>query len=1621
MPNYIKSHSNFVLKSRHQDVKDGTVFERDITTIGGVNQFSRGQTPIYRSNNFIITVRNDGRPSNEYNTTKWKENEEGEVWTLQTISGMVSDYEDDNDTKIVLKQDYYDFRDFAYYGSLTELFRASVTDIMKRFPGELFVTDTNAYYTVRENQDFNKVEENEILGGKDYFLVSNPFGINLHAMNKPSNADDLKYFADGGYENYQVKLGGKGKWEDIDGWEVKYSDPCDYSCTCEKIKAKLYTLISSQDGDSVKIGTYDQDTCVVDISASTSEEWIRNIRFMPNGDILATVDENTSTADSRTATITINGTAVDDDDPSCSIEAVITQSRFVPDCKCDEALQVSGDKVISYKRSETPLQIGSYTADTSVCMPQVSVTVNADWLTITSQDNTPILATVDENTSTADSRTATITVSGITTDGKICSRIFNLIQNKKACSCDDATLKVNGETTPFDATGETNVQIGSYTFDSDCISITSVTCVSNWVHILSDTATTIMAKIDKNSSSERQATVSVEGTLSNGTPCSKTFEITQEQAICDCDTLHIGEYNGTNSLLGNTRNSIRQNPKNVTRGSEDENVEPEDRKKELRRRAAKITITTNSGSSYDIYAYLGDDGMIIYLSKDSGLHIRPHSSFLNTFYNDCNTFERLLVNEDSGYKATFSVIRENEDGYYREFVPFQFPIGAGGYNLDVESYGFDAYTKKMVEIGEYYDENFSDNLWRSMTHEAIKNFDWTYTREYVEGDAEEYIFGGQRIQKALRIFAREFDEILSYINNIRNINRVTYDERGNIPDYFLTDVLENEGWDVKLVYPYELTEYYYDENGEKQKAPDDEWSEGDTKNCNGQLNNAVVISGETVHITRDFSQNSNNKTIPYTNMMVGDGTETGYFVICGNDTGATKIDTPCCYLNENKKAHYTFIKAGDETTYYDANAFSGKGAIKNRIKSYLNEKEWTYQEVNNEFLRRLKLNSRYIWRHKGTIDGLEMILAMFGMKSKRWVEAHQDWVINCKYKDEPTDDGHLMWDFDVKEYTSFATRIEEEWDVMHQDYRINWINSTKTIIYDNRFMSNYNTYGANTHILRYEGIPVAYREAYLCEEEPYMKYGNKYYHDDNNNKIIKRYLYPYFDKNEQLDGNPYYQMNGGWLSKTIEGKNIWNFQFDVNDNIVFNEYVPKGSYEEGIIKDNKPLFKETVRNVRRVDNISKLLTIPTVELYSGIICSVTKIEKESAVIDNVVYPIRKEWNSIGPNSGSVVSYISLVKTNGYIRVGNSKFFDTTITVYDVDGEKRMYQLEEKDDGYEVKAYIIGDGEFICQEDETNNYTISNFMILDDMPSGTNYFILDDINYADVLAQEVEDTASTETHWTSGWRRLSETDSEYLRVNTIANYYKGNNPHNGNMVYDNGHEYFTYFNRIFKYASDNELFDERCYEDYFDSLDNEITYYGFDGLIEKNEQVLQYDTFLVEDTKIHYFGNYKSKKKGESDNDDTTIDKVWIYGDDTWRLNGKTEEQGILGGFDAIYSAESESISAYNLSCSSSECGWIEDKNPYGEWIKKLPEESKKKVDDVTNQIVNNKIFDITFRLHNDWYTKQGQEELKYIDEVVMNYLTQMVPSTAILRVRYTLTDVVPTVVVDGSDEDDNSW
>lgn len=1154
MSQYIKSHSNYVLKSKHQSITDGTIWERDITTIGGLNTFTPHQTPTYRSNNFIITVRDDGGVSKQHNTKKWVDNgSNSEVWTVNSISSTTTSTDFEDDTQIVLKQDYYDFSDFAYYGSLSELFRASITDAISRFPGELYGTDKNVYYTTGETIDGEWIEGKEILGedeGLKYLI--NPFGIDIHSKNKPIDANPLRYFADNGYKNYE-----------LNGSSFSYS-------------VTYATPTHGKEGE---------------------------------------------------------------------------EKYF---CK--------GDKL--------------------------------------------------------------------------------------------ATIKINSRT---------------------------------------------------------------------------------------------------------------------------------------------------------IYAYLGDDNIVYYLSKQcNGVHIRPTEAIQKKFYKECDNFQKLILNKDTSprYKAIFSVIHENQFGYYRELEEFIFPTSEGGYNIDASSYGFNEYTTRLSQIGEFYDEYFTDNLYRSMTHEAIKNFDWTYTREFNEGDEEEYVLGGEKMQKALRVFAREFDEILAYINSIKSSNRISYDERSNIPDYFLTDIVEDDGWNVVLPMPYDLTEYYLNGNVNNDYTE----SYGD---CNGQINNKDR-NGEL--ITRKFSQNPIATVTPYGSNLLKDGTSNGYFVQCCRASSGV-ISLP--YYNSSN--YYVVSAKTNQFTEYDSCA----DVIRNRIKSYTDEKKYTYQDVSNEFLRRLKINSRHILRHKGTIEGIEMMLGMFGLKSKRYNDSMSGDTSGNTFPTWSNSD----YDYEVTEYVAKSDTITDEWDSVHQMHQIDWFNSTKTITYDYRSMSNYNRDSIHVDYYPYQGLMISYIQNYyfisgdtklvidfserkikensisgntkylINNDDSFNESGKLYYirpmyiEDNNGDKkyelfYYSRTLYPNFNKNEQYDGNPYFQMNGGWLSKKVIGSGgTYNFQFDADNNIVTSD---------------SDVYKETVRNIRRFNTLQDMLSVPSNELYNGQIVYVSNIDKNTAVLDGKVYELQTD---------SYGSYIELVKESGIVKAGDDLFFDEYVTVYNRSKQEQSYFLDDMPNGHIIKAYIDikedddGKKDYIikCYDDIQG---VESFNVLNDDTNYSNYFEILNISNSNRLFDDFKDGGMV---YKSGWKRLSYSDDKFKTINTIINDNKGNNPHNGNMIYDNGEEYHNYYRQLFKYAYENDLFDERCYEN-FDQSATTISGIGF---------------------------------KIRSGFDNNLIDKK---------------------------------VSGFTTSSNKST---------------------------ITNQTLNTKLIQIRFKLHYDKpFSHDGQCELKYLDDIVMNYLTQMIPSTAILQIKY---------------------
>ena len=410
---------------------------------------------------------------------------------------------------------------------------------------------------------------------------------------------------------------------------------------------------------------------------------------------------------------------------------------------------------------------------------------------------------------------------------------------------------------------------------------------------------------------------------------------------------------------------------------------------------------------------------IVYLTNIEDFSIRPKEQYYKSFMNSLDEFQKLLLNEYSTpkYSVIFEVMNETEYGYQIKYEKFNFPKGLGGYNLGITTEEFGIYISQLSKYADFFDNLYCHNLYRSLTHESIKNFDWTNVLQRGEETKEDYIDGGNKIQKMLNICGRELDEIKFYIDGIKNANNITYNDACNIPDYFLTDTLDVEGWDIINVFPYS----------------------GDN-----------VCLNEIVY---PYS-NKNKNVIDYPD---------GYFA---GFTSATE-----CKITK---------QTIDGNFWVDSRNY-----LRNKIKQYINEKPYTMHEMNNKIMKMLKLNSRAILQHKGTIEGIEMLLSLFGLKSKRWCDSFTSWGERDKRFNG-------NYDYKIEEHIALTDAIKDE------NKQIDTYNQSKTIVYNTVEYQN-NIYEP------YQGLPVRYYEI-----------GNDIY------------LCPYFSYDKIIDGSPYYQMNGGW-------------------------------------------------------------------------------------------------------------------------------------------------------------------------------------------------------------------------------------------------------------------------------------------------------------------------------------------------------------------------------------------------------------------------------------------------------------------------------------------------------------
>lgn len=901
-------------------------------------------------------------------------------------------------------------------------------------------------------------------------------------------------------------------------------------------------------------------------------------------------------------------------------------------------------------------------------------------------------------------------------------------------------------------------------------------------------------------------------------------------------------------------------------------------------KVAEVQIFTINNEVIPVLIYKIDNGYI-YLTNEAYVdtHIRLKPKYINDFYNNLSYFEKILLNKDTKplYKATFEVIREDADGKeYKIFEDFVFPIGKGGFNLGIFDPSYGIYESKLIEVANIYDEKYSDNLYRNIVHESIKNFDWS------KGEFSE---SSEKIEKIMKILGRGFDSIKTDIDSIGFTNNVNYNDKNSADKKSLISLLESDGWNLKSIKSLNAKSYLLDGNNEKVYHT----ISGDIYDAEGYYNE--FYQNEEKYYPYNIKENQFvNKCCEEVAISGSYMTQVVKYIIYPPYKFYLNCDNKLLEKTNDGSVieHEVSVVDGNEVIVLSGKTYQvqSENKIIYKTNPYSSNDEYTSNDVEYEFLKRLKLNSKNILRKKGTITSIEEVLGLFNLKSSRFINSRSNET--------------AIPDYTINEYTLVTKPIVDLYDKKKSDYTINWYNTTK----------NYN-YDFN---IPYIGLPV--QVSYESSK-------------------TRRFLTPYFDKKSNYDGETYYQMYGGWLKKE-------RFLFGDKNEVILDEY-----------------FTRTLRNIREIETVDDLTIISPYKLHDNFYVEVKKLGNY-IVLNGDAYEIKTEYltfnNNPTYNTPQLCSYVELEIYGGYFNVGDLYYHDTTIISNPCLSNDGSFNSEIDANDYpnssiiKVYLYKIDDNGIkqpvnIYSETELDKVKIDIYQILDDAPvlvteseiiydnpDYSNYWYLENKENSDVIS--IKDSSKY-----VGWERLPNYDTRVKYLKSIKTVKTGNNPHSDKLGYDNGEEYLKRFETLFLHSIENDMFDETCYDNYEDEV-NALSGYGFTNLFSTNGDVNK-----IIDTKIHAFCDIKDTR-------------------------GNIEKYGYGNNV----------ISEINC-------------NPNDKYPNLANLIVDKKYCSDINNIINTKYVTIEFILG---YFDLGT--IKYYDDIILNYVTQVLPSNTICNIKYTM-------------------
>ena len=980
-------------------------------------------------------------------------------------------------------------------------------------------------------------------------------------------------------------------------------------------------------------------------------------------------------------------------------------------------------------------------------------------------------------------------------------------------------------------------------------------------------------------------------------------------------------------------------------------------------------ITINGNIVIEAYIY---DGEIVPVVKgeDNKIVIQPKKDYIESYFNSLQGFEKQLLTRKTKplYSNTFITPIEYNLGYLYYKRTYTWP--SNGYCIDIMSTTYIDFLDKLTSMAEIYDELWTDNLWRRMTHEAIKNYDWTYTKEFEDGEEQDNIDGGERMHKVLNIIGRVFDDVKQNIDLVKRNNRITYNGDRNIPNALLSDKLELMGWDAySTISTYTIPETVTDETGNVQTIQreipasevkiEDEFLERNKINWYGTKNNKeLTFTDVDVNFMRKMLLSSKY-------ILKTKGTRAAIDMIMGmfgyglNGEDYSIIET---YRKVKPKMY-------DYSTSVEEEVFGDKIVRLNAYKE--NERIYPDDEVSG-----IPVGSFKVQTNIGDIcefttylipyyDQRKMYDGDFTFQSKGgwFYNGEERWMPNKEYYrcDRVFYDGSI-WrcTVDNKDQEVFNKDYFEEVEIKE------WKANKQYYIGDRVFY--------NGRIWHYEEDNPGYLDEDVLGGIWRCKEDNTGYYDEAEGEVV--FSDRYFEKVVEIDE---WKANTQYRCDIVSYKDsIWRCTKDNKEDkfiecyfeeVEIDEWKANTQYYRGNkVSNGGRIWRCTVDNISQTDfNANYFVEVAEIKEWTA---------DEQYHCDRVIYE-DSIWRCIENNKEEEFSEDYFEKEE---KRNQFKWTETLSYLHVVPTIKDLLNVNPNGVTNGNIYYVSNVNDYIGYTEEAT--LKSNFFVLNNDFAPDIFSSWENIDLNDPNDENAE--------------RAKYLDS--IILNTL-----GNNPHVGFGGYDKGETYFEYMKKPFKYAIDRNFF---SYEDMkeaeeilfdIDEKDTEaikssdkIKIFADQDDIEKIEDINEDDKKL---TKVIYVNIYKN-------------DEILTEDKDGWKPNKQYNKGDRVFYVGRIWHYEAENVGYYYEDtlggiwrCKEDNAGYYDEgevvfSDEYFEKefnYRKCAEYNKDAVREAKKNIyyLNSKVVYFENKIDNEQYKK-------YFKNVIMKYLMQVIPSTTIL-------------------------